>query len=372
MKKRGSIMRSVTKTQELAADTFYVSRLALELLEFFGFGYLWIVMAIRLLIFGMLVTPGLLRTVYRYIYSRNIIRDVVYGPHSRNKLDIYLPNTPKGQYGEPCPVVIFVSGGAWIIGNKVWAALLGQNLALQDIILVSIDYRNFPQGTISDMEDDISSAMGWINHNIDYYGGDPSRMHLIGQSAGAHITSLVLLKQCLREHTFKSDNRADPIQWSVSQLQSWVGISGPYNMEALAPHLHQKGLYKNVMLTIMEAGFFEASPSRLLRSSDMYQNNPALSLLPPIYLFHGSKDATVPESSSLELAFVLAEKGISVNPVMYPGSSHTDPILEGPLLGHNVLLQDIILIIQGRRVCGGTRPMQPRFLTKLARQINPF
>ena len=46
---------------------------------------------------------------------------------------------------KPCPVIIFVSGGAWIIGYKCWGALMGKMFSEHGVIFVTPDYRNFPQ-----------------------------------------------------------------------------------------------------------------------------------------------------------------------------------------------------------------------------------
>lgn len=62
-----------------------------------------------------------------YVYVR-------VGLQFRQQLDIYLPkrsrsqpgasaDPPRGRVG--CPVVVFVSGGAWVIGYKVWGFLMG-------------------------------------------------------------------------------------------------------------------------------------------------------------------------------------------------------------------------------------------------------
>ncbi|KAG4914842.1 hypothetical protein JHK87_052399 [Glycine soja] len=53
------------------------------------------------------------------------------------RLDLYLP----ANIGEPKPVLIFVTGGAWIIGYKAWGSLLGLQLAERGIIVACIDYR---------------------------------------------------------------------------------------------------------------------------------------------------------------------------------------------------------------------------------------
>jgi prenylcysteine alpha-carboxyl methylesterase len=88
-----------------------------------------------------------------------------------DRLDLYLP--PESD--KPKPVVIFVTGGAWIIGYKAWGSLLGQQLLERNIIVVCIDYRNFPQGCVSDMISDITTGIGYVVQNIARYGGDTDR-----------------------------------------------------------------------------------------------------------------------------------------------------------------------------------------------------
>jgi prenylcysteine alpha-carboxyl methylesterase len=58
---------------------------------------------------------------------------------------------------------------------KGWAALLGQQLAEHHIIVTCLDYRNFPQGSVSDMVADISTGIGYVCQNITNLGGDPNR-----------------------------------------------------------------------------------------------------------------------------------------------------------------------------------------------------
>ncbi|ONM53444.1 putative isoprenylcysteine alpha-carbonyl methylesterase ICMEL2 [Zea mays] len=94
--------------------------------------------------------PGFIKVGYYYFFSRHVIRSVIYGEQPRNRLDLYIPK----DNSKSSSVVAFVTGGAWIIGYKAWGALLGRQLAERGIIVACIDYRNFPQGTISDMSDD--------------------------------------------------------------------------------------------------------------------------------------------------------------------------------------------------------------------------
>ncbi|PHT67484.1 hypothetical protein T459_26971, partial [Capsicum annuum] len=191
-------------------------------------GYRWIV---ALGCYAVLLISGFIQVGYYYFYSSQVHRGVVYGDQPRNRHDLYLPKNMNG----PKPVVAFVTGGAWIIGYKAWGSLLGQQLSERDIIVACIDYRNFPQGTISDMVKDASQGISFICNKIAEYGGDPNRIYLMGQSAGAHIAACTLLEQAIKEAD--AEQRAS---WSVSQIKAYFGLSGGYNFLKLIDHFHSR------------------------------------------------------------------------------------------------------------------------------------
>ena len=76
-------------------------------------------------------------------------------------------------------------GGAWIIGYKLWCALIGRTLSSMGVLTIVPDYRNFPQGDIEDMISDIIAAVKWASINVSKHGGDPEKIILAGQSAGS-------------------------------------------------------------------------------------------------------------------------------------------------------------------------------------------
>jgi len=141
--------------------------------------------------------------VIYYIFDNKIIRNIDYGHGAkyRNLLDIYLPSSCSNRSSSSssssssngAPVIIFVSGGAWIIGYKLWSALVGRGLSQLGIICIVPDYRNFPQGNIEDMMTDIKRAIKWTVTNVETYGGDKEKIVLAGQSAGAHICLCTLV-----------------------------------------------------------------------------------------------------------------------------------------------------------------------------------
>ncbi|KAH7650985.1 prenylcysteine alpha-carboxyl methylesterase protein [Dioscorea alata] len=354
-----------------AAETFLLTRLTLILLRYLGVGYRWITRFLALACYAILLMPGFIQVGYHYFCSSQVRRSVVYGEQPRNRLDLYLPtNTDQLK-----PVVAFVTGGAWIIGYKAWGALLGKQLAERGIIVACIDYRNFPQGTISDMVKDASQGISFVCSKAAGYGGDPNRIYLVGQSAGAHIAACTLLDQALKE-----SGEGEDATWSVSQIKAYFGISGGYNLLKLVDHFHSRGLYRSIFLSVMEGeeSLRRYSPEVVVQ--DPYVRH-AASLLPPIILFHGMSDYSIPCDASETFAEALRNAGVEAKLVLYKGKTHTDLFIQDPLRGgKDELLEDIISVIHAGdtvalaedAVARPTRRLVPEFMIQLARKISPF
>jgi acetyl esterase/lipase len=58
-------------------------------------------------------------------------------------------------------------------------------------ILVSINYRLSPAVDFPTQAEDVAAAVAWVRANIADYGGDPTRLYLMGHSAGAHLVALI-------------------------------------------------------------------------------------------------------------------------------------------------------------------------------------
>lgn len=100
-------------------------------------------------------------------------------------LDVY-PAT-----GTNLPVVIFVHGGGWFRGDKSNVDAKPAAFNARGYVFVSVNYRLIPEVEVTDQMQDVSRAVAWVKKNISKYGGDPSRLFLMGHSAGAHMVSLL-------------------------------------------------------------------------------------------------------------------------------------------------------------------------------------
>ncbi|KAK1698489.1 hypothetical protein QYE76_015186 [Lolium multiflorum] len=352
-----------------AAETYLVTRLAFILLRSLGVGYRWISQLAALLIYAVLLMPGFIRVGYYYFFSSQVLRSVVYGDQPRNRLDLYIPR----DRSKANPVVAFVTGGAWIIGYKAWGALLGRRLAERGIIVACIDYRNFPQGTISDMVSDATEGIAFICDSVASYGGDPNQIYLMGQSAGAHISACALLEQAVKE------SKGEEISWSVTQIKAYFGLSGGYNMENLVDHFHERGLYRSIFLSIMEGrrSLSHFSPEIVTKKL----NPEAIALLPQFVLFHGTGDYSIPSSASEAYVDALKKAGAKAKLQLYKGKTHTDVFVQDPLRGgKDPLVEDVVSIIHADNpnACEkyDSSPIPERLVSEwqiqLARQISPF
>ncbi|XP_037497095.1 probable isoprenylcysteine alpha-carbonyl methylesterase ICMEL1 isoform X2 [Jatropha curcas] len=354
-----------------ASETFLLTRLTLKLLRYLGIGYKWIMRFLALGCYSMMLTPGFIQVGYYYFFSSQVLRSIVYGDQPRNRLDLYLPKSSDG----PKPVVAFVTGGAWIIGYKAWGSLLGKQLSERDIIVACIDYRNFPQGTMSDMVEDASQGISFVCNNIAQYGGDPNRIYLMGQSAGAHIAACTLLEQAIKEA-----GEGESITWSLSQIKAYFGLSGGYNLLKLVDYFHSRGLYRSVFLSIMEGeeSLRRFSPEVIVKDPSVKN---VVSLLPPIVLFHGTADYSIPADASTSFAETLQGLGVKAESILYEGKTHTDVFLQDPMRGgKDQMFEDLVAIIHAGdaeaeakdAVAPPRRRLVPEFMLQVARRVSPF
>ncbi|XP_058183030.1 probable isoprenylcysteine alpha-carbonyl methylesterase ICMEL2 [Rhododendron vialii] len=357
--------------EHAASETYLVTRLGFNLLRYLGVGYRWITRFLALGCYAFLLFPGFVQVGYYYFFSSQVVRGIIYGNQPRNRLDIYFPKNTNG----PKPVVAFVTGGAWIIGYKAWGSLLGQQLSERDIIVACIDYRNFPQGTMSDMVKDASEGISFVCNHIAEYGGDPNRIYLMGQSAGAHIAACALLEQAIKEA-----GEGECTSWSLSQIRAYFGLSGGYNLFNLIDHFDNRGLYRSIFLSIMEGeqSLRRFSPEVVVQDPSIRN---AVSLLPPTILFHGTADCSIPSDASKDFADTLQRVGGKAESILYEGRTHTDIFLQDPMRGgDDKLFEDLVSHIHAGDSAALAKDanapprkrLVPEFMLKLARSVSPF
>ena len=117
-------------------------------------------------------------------------------------LNVWAP--PGTQPGAGKPVMVWVHGGAYVLGSGSQPYYNGRRLAAGgDVIVVTLNYRlgilgflDVPGGDTNVGLRDVMAALRWVRSNIAAFGGDPERVTVFGESAGAGIlTSLLAVPQ---------------------------------------------------------------------------------------------------------------------------------------------------------------------------------
>ena len=110
-------------------------------------------------------------------------------------LDVYSPNVSTS-----VPVMVYIPGGGYEVGTAIYYP--GDILALHGVVIVVIQYRLGPFGFLTTGDSavpgnfgmlDQVEALKWVNKNIKYFGGDPSKVTIFGASAGGTSVTLHLL-----------------------------------------------------------------------------------------------------------------------------------------------------------------------------------
>jgi arylformamidase len=113
--------------------------------------------------------------------------DVRYGPNANELLDIY-PARADG----PAPVQLYVHGGYWRAQDKSDVAFIAAPFTEAGATTVIINYDLCPTVTVDEIVAETIRAITWTYRNIAQYGGDPDRLHISGNSAGAHLCAMAL------------------------------------------------------------------------------------------------------------------------------------------------------------------------------------
>lgn len=176
-------------------------------------------------------------------------RDLPYGNDPQQRLDVYIPAQAKAS-----PIIFMVHGGAWMIGDKGASAFVSNKIAHwlpKGYILVSSNYRLSRQPNPLDQADDIARALTFVQTKAPSWGGDPTRVLLLGHSAGAHLVSLLA---------------ADPRIVTSKGGTAWLGTivldSAAYDlveiMQRKHPHIYDRAFGKD------PAFWTDSSPYRRL------------------------------------------------------------------------------------------------------------
>jgi para-nitrobenzyl esterase len=97
------------------------------------------------------------------------------------------------------PVMVFIHGGAWVLGSKDAPVSDGSAFARSGVVCVAVNYRLGVEGFLPmsggpsnlGLHDQLA-ALRWVQENARAFGGDPANVTVFGESAGAMSIACLL------------------------------------------------------------------------------------------------------------------------------------------------------------------------------------
>jgi acetyl esterase/lipase len=199
------------------------------------------------------------------------------------------------------PMLLFVHGGGWSIGDKSQFGWVGEQLAAQGMLVALTNYRLSPAVQHPAHTQDVARAVAWLYRNGPLSGGDPARLYVMGHSAGAQMAALVAL-----DRTYLGVEGLTP-----ANIRSVVGIAGPaYDLDTP---------YAATPMASLLYPAFGPDTSRWSLAAPLHYVQP---YAPSFFLIHGSNDQQAPLSSTQAMATALQQQGVPTKVELLQGPDH--------------------------------------------------
>lgn len=266
------------------------------------------------------------------------VQDIVYaqrpgmGSNRVLKLDLLqpLPANPMSPVPEPIqpqPAVVFVTGGGFLVAPK--ASYLPQRLALAQAgyVVASIEYRLLNEGGYAAAVADVKSAIRFLRANATQYGIDPTRIAVMGESAGGYLSAFTATSN--GQAQFEEGEHLD----QSSEVQAAVDLYGLSDLtrvgEGLPAPVAQGYLSPSSLPAVLVNGIPPFGPGGALADTPerAAAANPMTYIsehTPPFLLMHGDKDTLVSPGQTQLLFEALHQHQIPATRYVVQNAGHAD------------------------------------------------
>ncbi len=229
--------------------------------------------------------------------------DIVVGEY-KVPLSCYLPDAaPRTCFPSNRPAVIVLPGGGYEVtypgeGEPIALAYVGRGFC-SFVLDYSVYPARFPQALVEALE-----AIRFVRENAKNFGIDPAKIAICGFSAGGHLaacTGTLWNHACLNEYLDADREQYRPNAMFLA-----------YPVINVASH---KGSYLNL--------FSQHEEDLTIEMQDLLNLEKQVSeRTPPTFLWHTTKDSTVPAKASLDFATALADKKVPYEIRIWSGDRH--------------------------------------------------
>lgn len=259
-------------------------------------------------------------------YGKALIKtNIPYGNEpARQNFDLILPAQKKSQ---PFPLVIWIHGGAWMLGIKEWDNV--KYLVKHGYAIASVDYRFSTESPFPAQIQDCNAAMNFILAHAADYGVSAENFVVGGGSAGGHLALLLGLARD------KKDFGANP---GIKPL-AILDFFGPADFSRMKTDTEAIHSTNGLKL------YLEAGAKLFGKPVDVATNEARIASPinyvgagnPPVLILQGGKDEMVPAAQSERLNASLNNAGAKNQLIIVPDAGHDGPVFSTPDIASNVV-----------------------------------
>ena len=227
-------------------------------------------------------------------------------------VDVYRPVS-----AGPHPMLLQVYGGAWQRGSPEDDPTFASYFASKGYLVVALDYRHAPEWKWPAQIQDVRAALGWVIAHSAEYEGDPSRIGVIGRSAGAQLALVAAYQAGM------------PLVRAVASYYGPVDLVEGWRQPPRPDPLDIRAIleaYLGGTPETVPAVYHDASPVTF-----------ALPRVPPTLLIYGARDHVVEARFGRELNDRLRENGATSVLLEIPWAEHAFDALPNGLSGQIAL-----------------------------------
>lgn len=234
-------------------------------------------------------------------------------------MDLLVPWSSRGDYNfidaQPRPLIVFVQGSSWQrprLGDEIPQLV---QFAKHGYVVATVQHRNAAEGNqFPAFLKDVKTAIRFLRHHATAYAIDPKRVVLWGTSSGANAAMLSALT--IDDPAYETEayhNESDSVDAVVScfgpmdvhdTFAASEGLPGSDLLQycLFGPDKQQWAAKKDAM-----------SPLKIVQPDKKY---------PPVLMFHGDADPTVPYHEMEDMVDTLTKAGADVTAYRVKGAKH--------------------------------------------------
>ncbi|KAB8287712.1 alpha/beta hydrolase [Bifidobacterium avesanii] len=262
--------------------------------------------------FARFVDAGVKRRESRLAVPQDVTAEapVPYLPDGddSHRLELMRPSEAASRRS-PLPLIVDVHGGGWIHGHLDVNRFYCSRLAERGFAVANVDYRNQPDTDLAGQVRDLFAALRWLASHAADERLDLGNVFLTGDSAGAHLASLI---HCVnRSARLQAAFGVDPVPGIRVRALGLVNgvVEGTYRVEPPSPLLE---MADRALLKVMCGGDPHA-PWRPYRSFERFMDGVDV---PPVFVMTGLADPFYDQS--VRLMRYLRSRGVEVEDMIWP------------------------------------------------------